>query len=504
MEGINLMKKYILAIDQGTSGTKAILFDNTGCLVGRHNEKSQQFYPRPGWVEQDAEEIFTNVILAIRSLLKRTAVETNDIVSIAISNQRETVLVWEKSTGKPVCNALVWNCGRAEEICIELKNNGFETEITEKTGLVLSPYFSAAKIKWIFDNVDGVREKAMRGELLFGTIDTWLIYKLTGGKIHATDYSNASRTQLFNIKTLSWDEELMQIFSIPSSMAPKVLSSNAVFGTTDVMGILKAPIPITGVMGDSHAALFGQCCFKIGMAKATYGTGSSIMMNIGNDYIQSKKGLVTSIAWGINGKIEYVFEGNINFSGAVIKWLIDDLELISSEQECSQIAQSVTDSGGVYLVPSFTGFSAPYWDSKARAIITGMTRGTKKAHIIRAAEESIAYQIRDITDLMKEEASVSLSELRVDGGPTRDDFLMQFQSDILSTNVIRNNIEELSAAGAAYMSGLTMGFWESKETLESLRTTDKNFNPKMDNRARGVLYDGWKSAVNRALSHEKD
>lgn len=491
--------KYILAMDQSTSGTKGVLFDPRGKLVGRHNEAHRQYYPRPGWVEHDAEEILHNTIRAVSGVLADTGVSPDDVIALAISNQRETALVWDKTTGRPLCHAVVWQCNRGDEICEQLKAKGYAEIIREKTGLVLSPYFSAAKIAWILEHVEGARQMAEQGKLLCGNMDAWLIWNLTGGKVHATDYSNASRTQLFNLSTLDWDDELLGFFKIPRSMLPKVESSNAIFGTTDCNGIFRDKIPITGVMGDSHAALFGQNCFERGMTKTTYGTGSSIMMNIGNRYIRSAKGLVTSLAWGMDGKVDYVFEGNINFTGATIKWLTEDIGLLENSKQSGILAASVPDSRGVYLVPAFTGLNAPYWDSEARAIICGISGGTKKAHLVRAAEESIAYQIRDILDIMVEEAHADLKELRVDGGPTRDGFLMQFQADILSCAVIRNRIEELSAAGAAYMAGLTVGFWKDKKEISSLREIDKEFHSGMDIQMRDKLYYGWKSAVRRAM-----
>lgn len=492
--------KYILAIDQSTSATKAIFFGQNGRLVYRYNTVHTQFYPYPGWVEHDPEEIYENTLLAIQGALNETNINQEQIIAIAITNQRETALVWDKATGKPVFNAIVWQCQRGTDICNKIKEKGFADIVREKTGLVLSPYFSASKIKWILDHVDGVREKAENGELLCGTIDSWLVWKLTGGKVHATDYSNASRTQLFNIKELIWDEELLDIFTIPASMMAQVKCSDEIFGYTVKNDIIKAGIPISGIMGDSHAALFGQNCYENGMAKTTYGTGSSIMMNIGETPLLSQRGIVTSIAWGMNHRVEYVFEGNINCTGATIKWLVEDMELIPDSKVSGEIAASIDDNGGVYIVPAFVGLSAPYWDSDARASITGITRGTKKAHIVRAAEESIAYQIKDILSLMVTEAGTELKELRVDGGPTRDGFLMQFQADILNVPVVRNQIEELSALGTAYMAGVATGFWRDKEEIVSLRTTERSFYCSMPHEKIAKLYEGWKEAVKRTLS----
>lgn len=487
--------QLILAIDQGTSATKAVLFDSRGNLVGRHNEAHRQIYPRPGWVEHDAEEIYEKTLLSISGILKDKNVSPDEIAAIAISNQRESVVVWDKTTGRPVYNAIVWQCGRAAQICEAIEQKGRADEIKDKTGLTLSPYFSAAKIAWILENVAGARKKAEHGGLAFGTIDAWLLFKLVG--CHATDYSNAGRTQLFNIKTLDWDDGLFDIFGVPRSMAPSVMTSDAIFGKTTCGGIFKIPVPVTGVMGDSNAALFGQACFEKGMAKATMGTGSSVMMNIGDKCILSDSGIVTSIAWKIGENTEYAFEGNINYAGATIKWLTDGLKLIDNAKESGGIASSVPDNGGVYIVPAFSGLGPPYWDSKAKAIITGLTVGSGKAHVVRAAEESIAYQIRDIMLIMQSEASC-LKELRVDGGPTKDDFLMQFIADILNVTVVRSRIEELSAAGAAYMAGLALGIWHTKEELSKLRAVERSFKCEMLPQTRSMLCESWGKAVAQA------
>lgn len=492
--------RYVLAVDQSTSATKAILFDRQGKLVHRCTIEHRQYYPRPGWVEHDAQELYENTLKAIQLVLGETRTSEEQIVTLAITNQRETAVVWDRTTGVPVCPAVVWQCQRGREICRRLEDQGCASLVKEKTGLVLSPYFSAAKVKWILDHVEGARQKAEAGELLFGTVDSWLLWKLTGGKVHATDYSNASRTQLFNIRELSWDRELLEIFTIPASMVPQVRGSDEIFGFTALQEGFRREIPIAGLMGDSHAALFGQNCFESGMAKVTYGTGSSIMMNIGKSPVFSQKGLVTSLAWGCKGGVDYVFEGNINCTGATIKWLVDDLELIGSSKEAGTLAASVNGNEGVYLVPAFVGLSAPYWDSEAKASITGITRGVTKAHIVRAAEESIAYQIKDVLDLAVEEADVSLQEIRVDGGPTRDDFLMQFQADMLNVTVVRSKIEELSAVGVAYMAGLAAGFWGSRDEIMLLREPDREFRSRMEEQGRRKLYEGWNEAVRRTLS----
>ncbi len=494
------MERWILAIDQSTSGTKAILFDESGRLVLRRTMEHTQYYPHPGWVEHDAVEIDRKLRQAATEVLEESGIDRRGIAAVAITNQRETTLVWDADTGTPVYNAIVWQCGRAGAICKELIERGYGPSIQERTGLVVSPYFSAPKVKWILDNVPGVREKAEAGRLCFGTMDSWVVWQLTGGKVHATDFSNASRTMLFNIHDRRWDPELLGWFGIPESMMPAVRSSDEIFGHTTLGKLLPVPVPVTGVMGDSQAALFGQNCFGKGMAKATYGTGSSIMMNIGERPLLSQQGLVTSIAWGRSGRIDYVLEGNINCAGDTIKWLADGLELISDSRQSESIAASLADNDGVYLVPAFLGLGAPYWDSDARASITGMSRGTKRSHLVRAALESIAYQVKDIIDLMIQESGIPLRELRVDGGPTRNEFLMKFQADLLNGTVVRSGIAELSALGAAYMAGLAVGLWQSQRELQALRTEYAVFSGDMSDDARKALYRGWREAVRRTLS----
>jgi glycerol kinase len=494
------MGRYILAVDQSTSGTKAIIFDESGKLVHRCTAEHMQFYPHPGWVEHDALEIYQKVLKAVAEVLTASKIDRRQIAAVSLTNQRETALVWDKTTGIPVYNAIVWQCRRAGDICKDLIAKGYDRTIKEKSGLVLSPYFSAPKIKWILDHAPGVRAKAESGELLFGTMDTWMNWNLTGGKIHATDFSNASRTLLFNINDLQWDPDLLAMFTIPETMMPEVKYSNDVFGYTTVNSMFDSQIPISGVMGDSNAALFGQNCFDKGMTKATYGTGSSIMMNIGSRPLESRNGLVTSVAWGMDGQVNYVFEGNINCTGDTIKWLVDEMELLTSSRDAEKIAAAAESNDGVYLIPAFVGLGAPYWDSDAKAAIIGMTRGTKKVHIVRAAEESIAYQIKDVVDLMAQESGILLKELRVDGGPTQDHFLMQFQADILNVNVVRNKIAELSALGSAYMAGLAVGIWKDRRELETLRIPDALFGSAMDCTTREKNYQGWKEAVRRSLS----
>jgi glycerol kinase len=490
----------ILAIDQSTSGTKAILFDPRGRVVHRCTETHEQFYPQPDWVEHDPEEIWEKTRCAIRNVLSGSNVRPSDIAAVAITNQRETVVAWEKATGKPVYNAVVWQCQRGAEACRVLRERGFGDVVKEKTGLLVDPYFSATGLKWIVENIHGAREKAAAGELAFGTMDTWIIYKLTGGRVHATDYSNASRTMLFNIHDLKWDAELLELMGLNETMAPELKPSDAMFGYTAIGDLFDLEIPITGVMGDSHAALFGQCCYKQGMAKATYGTGSSIMMNIGNQPLRSPAGLVTSVAWGCGGKVDYVFEGNIHCTGDTINWLVRDLELISSAKESESLALSVDDNNGVYMVPAFVGLGAPYWDNGARASISGMPRSTRKAHVVRAALEAIAYQVKDLIDLMTTGSGISLAELRVDGGPTRNGFLMQFQADMLTSRIVRTDVEEVSALGATLMAGLTVGMWKDADELSSLRKVDKVFTPSMDAQKRDRYFRGWRHAVEKVLT----
>lgn len=491
-------EKYILAIDQSTSATKVILFDCHANLVQRISLPHQQYYPADGFVEHDPEEIFENTVKGMTEVLQTQGLKSTDIAVVSITNQRETSLIWDKTTGKPIANAAVWQCQRGKDFCKSLNEQGYGAKIQEKTGLIIDPYFSASKLRWIINHVPEAKEKAQNGDLLLGTMDSWLLWKLTNGKVHATDYSNACRTMLFNINTLKWDDELITIFDLDPSMFPEVKFSDQVFGETDPSVVLDQPVPIAGLLGDSHAALFGQNCFEPGMAKATYGTGSSIMMNIGNKPLPSPKGLVTSIGYGRSGKIDYVFEGNIHCTGDTINWLINDAELIANAAESETLALSVPDSNHVYFVPSFVGLGAPYWDNQARACISGMARNTKKAHIVRAALESIAYQVKDLIDLMVENANIPFLEMRVDGGPTRNNFLMHFQSDMLKKEVVRSNIEEISALGAAFMAGLAVGLWKDLDEINALRKVDKIFIPGMSSEEIERLYDGWKLAVKRA------
>jgi glycerol kinase len=495
-----LGRKFVIVIDQSTSATKALLFNENGLLVARVSEEHQQFYPQPGWVEHNPVEILENTYKAVEKLISENISENDKIVSLAITNQRETVVVWDKRTGKPVCNAVVWQCNRGTQICEDLIAQGHEPAVTVKTGLIINPYFSASGVKWILDNVENTRQDAENGHLLLGTMDCWLIWNLTGGKIHATDYTNASRTLLFNIHTLDWDQELLDLFTIPASMMPDVKSCDELFGTTTLNGLIPE-IPIAGVLGDSHGALAGQMCFKSGMGKATYGTGSSIMINIGEKALPAPRGLVTSVAYAAGGKVYYAFEGNIHCTGATIKWLQDDLKLIQSAAETEELATSVESTDGVYFVPAFAGLGAPWWDNDAKALICGMNRGTNKAHIVRAALESIAYQVKDLMDLIQS-SGVELSELRVDGGPVKNNFLMQFQADMLQAKINRSPIQEASALGAFLMNGLAMKKWNSFSELENLRTENDYIEPKMEIQSVNNLYSGWKNAIEKSKTKQ--
>lgn len=492
--------KYILSVDQSTSATKVMLFDRQARLMHRVTVQHKQYYPRPGFVEHDPEEIFENTVAGIRTLLKEYPSGPESIACLAITNQRETAMIWEKNSGKPVARAAVWQCQRGVPFCDQLRAGGHEQLIRTRTGLIIDPYFSASKLQWILDHHQGVKEKARKGELLLGTIDTWLLWKLTAGKVHATDYSNASRTMLFNIYTLQWDKELVALFGLDPSMFPQLKFSDEVFGTVDKSFEGFGGLPISGLMGDSHAALFGQQCFSEGMTKATYGTGSSVMLNIGRQPKVAPEGLVTSVGFGRDGQLDYVFEGNIHSTGDTLNWMSKDLQLIPSPAEAEAIALTVKNNGGVYLVPAFTGLGAPYWNHEARASISGIGRDTKKAHVVRAGLESIAYQIRDLVDQMTSGTGIGLKELRVDGGPTRNEFLMQFQADMLRKNVIRAGIEEISGLGAAFMAGLATGFWKDPGEILKLRMIDRIFEATMPVAEVEKYYRGWKAAVRRVMS----
>lgn len=498
------MEKYILTIDQSTSATKVMLFNRQAKLIDRISLEHKQFYPESGFVEHDPVEIYSNLVEGIHEIIKNNRLNVSNIVSISITNQRETALIWNKKTGKPVTNAAVWQCQRGAEICRILIEEGYSKSIKNKTGLIINSYFSASKLKWMMNQVSGTKQLAKQGDLLLGTMDSWLLWKLTDGKVHATDYSNACRTMLFNIHTLEWDKELIELFDLHSSMFPEVHFSDEIFGYSGHHSGIPEGIPISGLIGDSHAALFGQHGFYTGISKATYGTGSSIMMNIGKEPVEAPEGLVTSIGFGCNKKIDYVFEGNIHCTGDTLKWLSDNLHLIDSPKDAEPLANEISDNEGVYLVPAFVGLGAPYWDQDAKASITGLGRDTGKSHIVRAALESIAYQIKDLIDLMNQNSGVDLQELRVDGGPTRNKFLMQFQADILDRKVVCSGIEEISALGSAYLAGLATGFWKDISVIENLRSIDKSYEASLDADTRIRLYSGWINAVKKTRYKPKD
>lgn len=496
-----MSEKYVIALDEGTTSCRAVLYDKNAVTVGSKQQEFTQIYPHPGWVEHDAEEIFKTQLMVLQNLLVDKEVRQDQIAAIGITNQRETIVIWDKKTGKPVYNAIVWQCRRTADYCEQLKKDGWTEKIKEKTGLLIDAYFSATKIKWILDNVPGVRKRAEAGELLAGTIDTWLIWKLSGGKCHVTDYTNACRTMLFNIHELQWDKELLQVLEIPECLLPVVTDSSKIYCNTD-SEICGFNAPIASAVGDQQAALFGQGCFKKGDAKNTYGTGCFMLMNTGEEPVVSKN-LLTTIALGMNGKITYALEGSVFIGGAVIKWLRDELELISSAPEIDCLAESVPDSNGTYLVPAFVGLGTPYWDMYARGAIVGLTRGVKKAHICRAALEAIAYEVKDVMDTMIEDSGIRINMLYVDGGACVSNIMMQFQSDIMNTKVCRPMNVETTALGAAYLAGLAAGFWKNKEEILAGWKKNKVFKPEMSAEKRKSCYDGWKKAVERAKSWEE-
>lgn len=486
---------YILSIDQSTQGTKALLLDGTGRMLCRRDVEHAQLVDENGWISHDPREIYRNTIEAVRQVIAAAAIDAGQIEAMGISNQRETSVCWERTTGEPICSAIVWQCGRAKEVCRKMEAAGFGETVRTHTGIPLSPFFPASKFAWMLENVPGAAEKAARHELCFGTVDTWLIYCLTGGESYQTDHSNASRTQLFNIYDLCWDVQICTAFGINAADLPEVTDSDGCFGYTDVGGVLPHRIPIRGVMGDSHAALFGQGCLTSGMAKATYGTGSSIMLNIGRTPVESRNGLVTSLAWKYRGEVHYVMEGNLNYTGAVIRWLEKDLGLVASASQTQELARQANQEDTTYLVPAFTGLGAPYWNNDARALICGISRLTGRAELVRAGLECIAYQITDIVRAMEKDTSMHLRQLRVDGGPTRNDYLMQFQSDLTGAELRVPSNEELSGIGAALMAGLAAGVYHD-EIFESLRYT--SFTPAMDPALCARKYAGWKEAVRLA------
>ncbi|WP_432662756.1 glycerol kinase GlpK [Wukongibacter baidiensis] len=498
-----MTKKYILALDQGTTSSRAIIFNHDGEIVKVAQKEFTQIYPKAGWVEHDPMEIWGSQSGVAREVLETTGISPEEIAAIGITNQRETTVVWDKNTGKPIYNAIVWQCRRTAGICDDLKARGLESYIRENTGLVVDAYFSGTKVKWILDNVEGAREKAENGELLFGNIDTWLIWNLTRGQKFVTDYTNASRTMLYNIKELKWDEKILKELGIPASMLPEVKQSSEVYGYTDPKTFGGAEIPIAGIAGDQQAALFGQACYEAGMAKNTYGTGCFMLMNTGEEMVPSNNGLLTTIAWGVDGKVEYALEGSIFVAGASVQWLRDELKLIDDAKDSEYFATQVEDTNGVYVVPAFVGLGAPYWDMYARGTIVGLTRGANRNHIIRATLESIAYQTRDVLEAMQEDSGIDLQALNVDGGAVANNFLMQFQSDVLGVPVDRPVVAETTALGAAYLAGLAVGFWESKEEIAKKWAVDKHFDPAMDNELKEKKYAGWKKAVKRACEWEE-
>ncbi len=497
-----MAKKYVLALDEGTTSCRTIVFDNESNIVGVAQREFTQIFPKPGWVEHDANEIWSTQIGTIAEAIVNAGIDPQDIAAIGITNQRETTVVWDKNTGKPVYNAIVWQSRQTAPIADDLKAQGLTDKFRNKTGLIIDAYFSGTKVKWILDNVAGAREKAEAGDLLMGTMDTWLIWKLTGGKVHATDYSNASRTLVYNIRELKWDDELLEILTIPKSMLPEVKPSSGVFGYTIPSVMQGAEVPISGVAGDQQAALFGQTCFEAGMAKNTYGTGCFMLMNTGSEVYTSRNGLVTTIAWGIDGKVDYALEGSIFVAGSAIQWLRDGLKVIESAPDSEFYARKVKDAEGVYVVPAFVGLGAPYWDMKARGAIFGLTRGTTKAHIIRATLDSLAYQTRDVLSAMEADSGIKLQALKVDGGAVANNLMMQFQSDLLGVPVDRPQIIETTALGAAYLAGLAVGVWASKEELTKSWQLDRSFKPSMGKEESDKLYAGWQKAVKRSMDWE--
>ncbi|MGM8215236.1 glycerol kinase GlpK [Bacillaceae bacterium W0354] len=484
-----------MALDQGTTSSRAILFNKKGELVQVSQMEFEQHYPKPGWVEHDANEIWTSMQACMIDVLRKADIDASQVAGIGITNQRETTVVWDRKSGKPIHRAIVWQSRQTEDICNELKRQGYEDRFRNKTGLLIDPYFSGTKVKWILDHVDGARKKAEAGDLLFGTIDTWLIYKLTGGEAHVTDYSNASRTLMYNIFDLKWDDELLDILNVPKNMLPEVRPSSEIYGYTLEYFLEGHKIPIAGACGDQQAALFGQTCFESGMAKNTYGTGCFMLMNTGNEAVKSENGLLTTLAWGVDGEVQYALEGSIFVAGSAIQWLRDGMRMIKTSPESENYAKKVDSTEGVYVVPAFVGLGTPYWDSKARGAVFGLTRGTSKEHFIRATLESLAYQTKDVVNAMIEDAGLKLKKLRVDGGAVKNNFLMQFQSDLLNVAVERPVINETTALGAAYLAGIAVGFWKDKNEIINQWAIDETFHPQMDDETRQKKYEGWKKAV---------
>lgn len=491
------MAKYIMSLDQGTTSSRCLLFTESGIIASKAQREFKQIYPKAGWVEHDPMEIWSSQFSVAVEAMAKIGVDAEDIDAIGITNQRETTVVWDKRTGLPIYNAIVWQCRRTAEYCDELRSKGIDKIIREKTGLILDAYFSGSKVKWILDNVEGAREKAEAGHLIFGTIDSWIIWNLTKGRVHATDYSNASRTLLYNIHELKWDEELLEIFNIPKSMLPEVKPSSEIYGYSDRV-LFGAEVPIAGVAGDQQAALFGQTCYEEGTAKTTYGTGCFMLMNTGEKAVDSKKGLLTTIAWGLNGKVEYALEGSVFIAGAAIQWLRDEMRMIKHASDCEEYCNAVEDTNGVYMVPAFVGLGAPYWDPYARGTIVGLTRGAKKEHFIRAVVESLAYQSCDILRAMEEDSGITLKSLRVDGGASANNFLLQFQSDILGTKVDRPEIIETTGFGAACLAGLAVGFWKNQDDIKEKWSLSRSFIPMMSEEYKETLMADWHRAVGRS------
>lgn len=494
------MEKYILSLDQGTTSSRAIIFNKNGEIVHSAQKEFTQNFPKPGWVEHNPNEIWGSILSVIAGVLSESRIRPEQIAGIGITNQRETTIVWDKETGEPVYNAIVWQSRQTSDICEELRDKGFDDIFRSKTGLLIDAYFSGTKVKWILDNVPDARERAEAGKLLFGTVDTWLIWKLSGGTAHVTDYSNASRTLMFNIYELKWDDELLKILGVPESMLPDVRPSSEIYANTADYHFFGKEIPIAGVAGDQQAALFGQACFEKGMAKNTYGTGCFMLMNTGDKAVHSKHGLLTTIAWGLNGKVEYALEGSIFVAGSAIQWLRDGLRLIKDAPHSETLAEKVKSTDGVYVVPAFVGLGTPYWDSEVRGAVFGLTRGTSKEHFVRATLESLAYQTKDVLSAMEADSGIQLKTLRVDGGAVKNNFLMEFQSDILNVPVERPVVNETTALGAAYLAGLAVGFWKGQEEISKQWAIDQQFSPKMAEENRLALYDGWKKAVKAAMA----
>lgn len=491
-----VMSKYLMALDQGTTSSRCIIFNKKGDVISMAQKEFTQYFPKSGWVEHDANEIWASQMGVMAEAMAKNSLEAEDIAAIGITNQRETTIVWDKETGEPVCPAIVWQCRRTADYVEQLKAEGYDKVIKEKTGLVVDPYFSATKLKWILDHIEDARKRAKEGTLLFGTVDTWLIYKLTRGHVFATDVTNASRTMLYNIHELCWDKELLEKFDIPEKMLPEVKASSEIYGVTHNT-IIGAEIPIAGVAGDQQAALFGQCCFQAGESKNTYGTGCFLLMNTGETAVESRNGLLTTIAIGRDNRVQYALEGSVFVAGAAIKWLRDELKMIETAAQTQELANSVPDSNGVYVVPAFTGLGAPYWDAYARGAVFGLSRGCGKAHFVRAVLESLAYQSLDVIRAMEEDAKIRVNSLRVDGGASANDFLLQFQADILNGEIIRPKVAETTALGAAYLAGLAVGYYRDTEEIQSNWLKDKEFKPVFSNEKRDALYRGWKNCVDR-------